>query len=212
MSHTHEERLLNELLGDMASADASLDGAALEERLMTRWDARSTAVASQRTPSARSRAWMIGGIAAVITAVVLAMLRQPLPPPPPGGEKVADLKVGGHVGAPPAVLKVGTTPEEGALRAERASGARLAHQERPEPGREILSFVPLVPITDQELSGSFQIVRVQMPRVSLGALAPMLDSSGTNELVEADVLLGEDGMARAIRVSTNGTAYPWRSR
>jgi len=67
-----------------------------------------------------------------------------------------------------------------------------------------------MPITAQELTGSFQIVRVQMPRASLGALRSPLEQP--NELVEADVLLGEDGMARAIRVSTGSSLYPWRSR
>jgi hypothetical protein len=67
-----------------------------------------------------------------------------------------------------------------------------------------------MPITEEELTGSFQIVRVQMPRSALGALRSPLEQP--NELVEADVLLGEDGMARAIRVSTSGSVYPWRSR
>jgi hypothetical protein len=67
-----------------------------------------------------------------------------------------------------------------------------------------------MPITEEELTGSFQIVRVQMPRSALGALRSPLEQP--NELVEADVLLGEDGMARAIRVSTSGSGYPWRSR
>ena len=67
-----------------------------------------------------------------------------------------------------------------------------------------------MPITEQELTGSFQIVRVQMRSASLGALRPPL--APPNEIVEADVLLGEDGRARAIRVNTNGSIYPWRSR
>jgi hypothetical protein len=71
-------------------------------------------------------------------------------------------------------------------------------------------FVPLMPITEQELTGSFQIVRVQMPRASLGRLRSPLERP--DELVEADVLLGADGMARAIRVSTAGSLYPRRSR
>ena len=60
-----------------------------------------------------------------------------------------------------------------------------------------------MPMSEQELSGPFQLVRVQMPRASLGALRLPLEHP--NELVEADVLLGEDGMARAIRVSTSGS-------
>jgi hypothetical protein len=71
-------------------------------------------------------------------------------------------------------------------------------------------FLPLMPITAQELAGSFQLVRVQMPRASLGPLRSPLEQP--DELVEADVLLGEDGMARAIRVSASGSVYPWRSR
>jgi hypothetical protein len=67
-----------------------------------------------------------------------------------------------------------------------------------------------MPITAQELTGSFQIVRVQMPRASLGALRSPLEQP--NELVEADVLLGEDGMARGIRLSTSGSVHPWRFR
>jgi hypothetical protein len=73
-----------------------------------------------------------------------------------------------------------------------------------------IEFVPLLPMTDQELRGSFQIVRVQMPNASLGPLRSPLQSP--NDLVEADVLLGEDGRARAIRLNTNGSVYPWRSR
>lgn len=73
-----------------------------------------------------------------------------------------------------------------------------------------MEFMPLVPFSEHELAGSFQIVRVQMPRASLGALTSPFEHP--SEFVEADVLLGEDGMARAIRVSTNGSGYPWRSQ
>ncbi len=70
----------------------------------------------------------------------------------------------------------------------RATGRRPAA-----PPSEVVSFVPLVPMTADELSGSFSIARVQIGRT------------------EADVLLGEDGMARAIRVATDRNA-PWRLR
>ena len=53
-------------------------------------------------------------------------------------------------------------------------------------------------------------MRVQMPRASLGALTSPFEHPG--EFVEADVLLGEDGMARAIRVSTTESVYPRRSQ
>jgi hypothetical protein len=74
-----------------------------------------------------------------------------------------------------------------------------------------VDFVPLVPMAAGELSGSFQIVRVQMPRAALGALAGAVDAGRADDPVQADLLLGEDGMARAIRVSANGSV-PWRSQ
>jgi len=85
---------------------------------------------------------------------------------------------------------------------------RTSIAQSPVPESDV--FVPLMPMTEQELAGSFKLVRVQMPRASLGTLRSPLDHP--NELIEADVLLGEDGMARAIRVSTSGSIYPWRSR
>jgi hypothetical protein len=73
-----------------------------------------------------------------------------------------------------------------------------------------VEFVPLLPMTEQELAGPFQLVRVQLPNASLGALRSPLVLP--NEMIEADVLLGEDGRARAIRVNTSGSIYPWRPR
>jgi hypothetical protein len=65
-------------------------------------------------------------------------------------------------------------------------------------------------LAERDLTGSFQIVRVQMPRASLGALTSAFEHP--SDVIEADVLLGEDGMARANRVSASESIYPWRSR
>ena len=73
-----------------------------------------------------------------------------------------------------------------------------------------MEFVPLMPLAKHELTGSFQIMRVQLPRASLGP--PQSPFEQPNEVVEADILLGEDGMARAIHVSAAGRFTPWRSR
>ncbi len=70
----------------------------------------------------------------------------------------------------------------------RRPGAARAPLPRLE--RDVLDFVPLVPMGEHELSGAFQIVRVQL-------------AGGADGPVQADVLLGEDGVARAIRVATH---------
>jgi hypothetical protein len=63
------------------------------------------------------------------------------------------------------------------------------------------SFVRLLPITEHDL-GSIRVARVRLPGQAVRALGleAQPTSFGTAEFVEADVLLGEDGMARAIRV------------
>ena len=88
-----------------------------------------------------------------------------------------------------AVIEVPTP----ALSRRQATKRATPRQRMAVPQNEVVSFVPIVPMTADELSGSFSIARVQ-----IGGRP-------------ADVLLGEDGMARAIRVSTDGSA-PWRSR
>jgi hypothetical protein len=68
-----------------------------------------------------------------------------------------------------------------------------------EPAHRIESFTSLQPLSDADLLG------VRMARVRLSAPAAerlgLVDIRlGTEESIEADVLLGEDGMARAIRI------------
>ena len=73
-----------------------------------------------------------------------------------------------------------------------------------------MEFVPLMPLTEHELAGPFQLVRVKVPVASLGGLTSPLQHPG--ELVNADVLFGEDGVARGIRIAADESNYPWRFR
>ena len=61
-------------------------------------------------------------------------------------------------------------------------------------------FVPLGPITPRELSrSSLQLMRVRLRGDKLSRLGVAVDDVWASEVVEADVLFGEDGIARAIR-------------
>jgi hypothetical protein len=69
---------------------------------------------------------------------------------------------------------------------------------------EIMSFVPLTSLDAHDFSGAFQVVRIQIPSVI-----------GAPEGIHADVLVGEDGLARAIRFPVDASpvtmnTYPWR--
>ncbi len=61
-------------------------------------------------------------------------------------------------------------------------------------------FFPLGPLSPRELNGSsLQLMRVQFRGAALSRLGVVVDGALASEVIEADVLFGEDGMARAIR-------------
>ena len=225
MADSHEEQLLNGLLGDIAREDACLDASHLESRIMA---AARQAEIIRRQPTG---AYLVIAAAVLATALLPALFRTPqiedgnVSPRKDATEVTLPVSsestpvATAPSAAPPAVRTVRSsfTP-----RPESQTAAHIAQlpitqspiAESPIAQSPIAQspdeFLPLMPITAQELAGSFQIVRVQMPRASLGALRSALEQP--NELVEADVLLGEDGMARGIRLSTSGSVSPWRPR
>jgi hypothetical protein len=219
MADTHEEQLLTGLLRDLAREDGRLDAAHLEARVL-----ESASIDAR--PVSRSRVkWIALPVAAVMVVAIAATVRR-------GPAIVAPEHRAGDTDRSTEAVRAA---DDAASRPARNPPARR-HQVRPAPAEpsvaevpaapepspslpiapptaaadRAIEFVPLTPIAEQELTGSFQIVRVQIPGASLGALRPPHEQPGA--LVEADVLLGEDGRARAIRLNTSGSIYPWRSR
>ena len=219
MSDTHEEQLLSHWLRDIARQDERLRADHLEARVM------SAVPPTQETMDGIVRlkpdTTYMRAAAIVIAALFPAVLwmksapagetvrRAAKPPSVVVPETVQEPAVDARAHTP--VRTRITPPMRTARRTAPTNPTRPTHPTNAtHPTNPSDEFVPLMPMTPQELTGPFQIVRVQMPRASLGALRSPLDHP--SELVEADVLLGEDGMARAIRVSTGGSIYPWRSR
>jgi hypothetical protein len=211
MSDTNEERLLIDLLRDLGEADAQLlPSADLEQRALSRWD-RSREMITHRS----GRTFVVIAMAAIVLLAIAGSIRfehaanrQPtiaasteLPAQTIVATAPRDLS------KPPALAT--TTLPAAATRTSRTT--THARVRRPPAEREVVEFVPLVPMTEAELSGSFQIVRVQMPRAALGGWPDNLTLRHADDPIQADLLLGEDGLARAIRVSSDGAA-PWRSR
>lgn len=224
MADTHEEQLLSELLGDIAREDVRLVAAHLETSVL----AAASFRVRERTP--RTRAWVLLPVAAVIVAAVaVTLMVRPKPnatvrlkpettDATPGVEQIRGAtevtihktpRVAVRSGPRPAPPQQDRLVDVAVIDSKEAPVAAAPVVDSPLVTSPI-EFVPLMPITEHELTGSFQIVRVQMPSASLGALRSPL--TGPNELVEADVLLGEDGRARAIRVNANESIYPWRPR
>jgi hypothetical protein len=81
-----------------------------------------------------------------------------------------------------------------------ASANHAGSATRPNEAESVTEFIPLVagaPSATPLESG--QLVRVQLPRAALASLGLPLNAERGNEPVKADVLLGNDGLAHAIR-------------
>lgn len=215
MADTHQEQLLSDLLRDVARDDERLEAPHLEVRIL------ASASLPERARSARSRAWVMWPVAAAAVFAVAVTFR---PKPDTTNRAVQDsTEVAVAESSPAPVRKQLEAARKQPVRSVRlqpersrqsdpdlrAQAPERATVESPVAHSQI-EFVPLLPMTEQELAGPFQIVRVQMPGASLGSLRSPLVLP--NEMIEADVLLGEDGRARAIRVNTSGSIYPWRPR
>lgn len=67
-----------------------------------------------------------------------------------------------------------------------------------ERGREVVTeFIPLV--YDPEPVEHGRMVRVRLPRSALAAFGLPINEPRAEETIQADVVLGEDGLARAVR-------------
>ena len=65
---------------------------------------------------------------------------------------------------------------------------------------EVLSdFIPLASGLNQTPIESGHLVRVRMPRSALTTFGLPMNIDRANESIKADVLIGDDGVARAIR-------------
>ena len=61
-------------------------------------------------------------------------------------------------------------------------------------------FIPLVPDQTWSPGESGQIMRVSMPRTALQSFGLPVDESRAFEIVKADIVVGQDMVARAIRI------------
>ena len=213
MADTHEEQLLSQWLRDIARQDEGLRADHLEAPVMSavRLKAETTGYGKVRLKvRLKPDTTYYMKAAAVAICVVFPAVLWMTSDPAVETIRHSTNATNAAIAAPPTVTNT-TTLTQPARPTPRTRRTRPTLPTRPTPpSLPTDEFVPLMPMSPQELAGPFQLVRVQMPRASLGGLRLPLDHP--SELVEADVLLGEDGMARAIRVSAGGSIYPWRSR
>jgi hypothetical protein len=93
------------------------------------------------------------------------------------------------------VLAVGAVLAAVLLRVERPAPVQLAVEAPQTAPRSVSAFQPLLNSPGLSPSSSYSVVRVRIP-LSAFALVPGTEQNGA---IEADLLVGEDGLARAIR-------------
>jgi hypothetical protein len=62
-------------------------------------------------------------------------------------------------------------------------------------------FIPLPNAEGLEPNGDVNVVSVEVPRSAVVAAGILLADDRASEMVKADVMLGSDGLARAIRLA-----------
>ncbi len=83
----------------------------------------------------------------------------------------------------------------------RESGAtEVPRRPKPAPHRELATgFLPLPYAPPMGPSDSAQVVRVKLPRESMRTVGLPVNEDRALERIQADVIVGQDGIARAIR-------------
>jgi hypothetical protein len=203
MTDSERQRRLTELLNEVAGADLRIDAPrGMEERVLRHWDADARVGPVRIRWESRTRGWLVPGAGALAAAMLLLVVvhrsargpiavRMPVAPPEVG---VLPRAVESPTAA--AAFPAGVSRPVAIARTGREGDPRRVDT----PG-EIVSFMPLSPDARQDLTGSFQVARVLLPREALADLGVVLDANRMGEPIQADVVFGEDGLARAIRLA-----------
>ena len=189
------ERMLSGGFRAVAANDAACVAPPVVEKvLLSAFRERQTAATRQH------RAWMtraMAGLAAMLAVVAILTLRHPQPP------RVLPVKSTTPAAAPlrliAPVFREAQKPPVRTLRAARHEAPRrLKRSGAATEERELMTdFIPVA--YDPNPIELGRLVRVRLPRAALVAFGLPVNEQRAEEPIQADVLLGDDGLARAVR-------------
>jgi hypothetical protein len=188
------EQALSGLFAVVAAEDAGrTTPAAVEEALLSAFRER------EFVGRPRKRAWWLGTAAAAVAALLVfsVTLRKPQEPQI---VKVPTVLPGPAMEPTKIIAPVYRETQRRPLRTLRAERRRpLVSKPRTDPlDREVVTdFIPVV--YDPEPVEHGRMVRVRLPRSALASFGLPMNEQRTEETIQADVVLGEDGLARAVR-------------
>jgi hypothetical protein len=186
------ERRLSEAVAACTEQDETRAAPAMVERALL------SALRERRQILRRRRsAWIAstGAIAATLLIAAVVALRRPESPRPVAVQRT-----------PTAPKTQVIAPVYRQLEKPRPRALRAANRKRAQPGKAegasgnpeiVTDFMPVVYDPDPIERGS--VVRVHLPRATLRAFGFPVNELRAEEPIKADVLLGEDGVARAVR-------------
>lgn len=191
------EQALSGLLAVAAAEDLERNAPpAVERALASGFRAREVTVRPGK------RTWWLGVAAGAAAAALLLMTFSVMPRKPREPQMV---KVPAFLPAPATEPTKIIAPVYRETRKPPARTLRAAHRKpaMPKPqsageSREVVTeFIPVV--YDPEPVEHGRMVRVRLPRSALAAFGLPMNEQRAEETIQADVVLGEDGLARAVR-------------
>ena len=226
-----ERALTSDLRALAAAAPAAGAPPATEARLLAAFRDEARAPAPQVVPFRRRTIAALAAAAALgavgLGALALSVARPAGPeraatkarvvPVAPAARPVPDVVAPTPSTVTPDLPDVLVTPGRSDTHAIRTSAPVRPRPAAPRPApaapREVTTeFFPLVSASDSEALEGGQLVRMELPRAQLAALGFHLNAERVDERITADVLLGHDGVARAIRFVQPSSALSEESR
>lgn len=195
-------------------APSSVEYALLDAFRTGRDASRPTAavgtVSHRRSGAGHWRVWAVAIATMLLLAAVVAWKLRPTLPvlpvqmasAPQGAKKEAEKTAavrGGETQPPPAIARHAVSHPHRA--AKHASPSRRVETPEQAPAAEAATgFYPLPYSSGLGLDEGWALVRVQVRRSSLAAVGvPVSATSADGEMLTADVVVGQDGLARGIR-------------
>ncbi len=108
-------------------------------------------------------------------------------------EKQSDITVPSQQQEQASLKKISAKPQR-ALRSKLQFEAKKMRQET------ATEFIPLTYATDTKALQNRTMMRIEVPRTTLIAMGLPLSERRTNEIIKAEVMMGDDGVAYAIRL------------
>lgn len=186
------EQSLNVVVAAVVMEDSQrVAPAAVEQALIAEFRKQHTA--SKRRTNGWARAAVGAVAAALMVAAVVSLHRAP-------EQHTVQVKPPEVHVTPPVSSVIAPAVHEGSKAHVRAP-RKVSRKPKTEPAvaqhEAMTDFIPIV--YDPEPIERGQIVRIRLPRAALTAFGLPVNEEHVDETIRADVLLDEDGMARAVR-------------